>query len=119
MSKWNYLIKGGIIVSFIGIMIFALPLGKFSLLGFLLIGIGFGPVFPTILHSVPERFGTTYSADLTGYHMGGAYGIGFVVQLIFGYAATGTPFKITPFVLIFLCAGVFAANEAVLKKLKK
>ncbi len=115
----NYLIKGGIIVSFIGIMIFALPLGKFSLLGFLLIGIGFGPVFPTILHSVPERFGKAYSADLTGYHMGGAYGIGFFVQLIYGFTATATTFSITPFVLIFLCAGVFAANEAVLKKLIK
>lgn len=113
------LIRGGIITAFLGIIIFALPLGKLSLLGFLLIGIGFGPIFPSILHSVPERFGTTYSADLTGYHMGGAYGTGFAIQLIYGYTATATTFKITPFVLMALCAGVFLANEATLKKLKK
>lgn len=113
------LIKGGIIIAFVGIIIFALPLGKLSLAGFLLIGMGFGPIFPSILHSVPERFGTTYSADLTGYHMGGAYGIGFAVQLIYGYTASATTFKITPFVLLALCLGVFIANEVALKMTKK
>lgn len=113
------LIRGGIITAFLGIVIFALPLGKLSLLGFLLIGIGFGPIFPSILHSVPERFGTTYSADLTGYHMGGAYGIGFAFQLAYGYLATATTFKITPFVLMILCVGVFLANEKTLRTLKK
>lgn len=113
------LIKCGIITAFVGIIIFALPLGKLSLAGFLLIGIGFGPIFPSILHSVPERFGITYSADLTGYHMGGAYGIGFAVQLIYGYTASATTFKITPFVLLALCLGVFVANETALKLTKK
>ena len=113
------LIRAGIITSLLGIIVFALPLGKISLVGFLLIGTGFGPIFPSILHSVPERFGATYSADLTGYHMGGAYGTGFAIQLIFGYAATLITFKITPFVLLALCAGVFLANEITLKKIKK
>lgn len=113
------LIRSGLAVSFIGIIIFALPLGKISLLGFLLIGIGFGPIFPSILHSVPERFGTTYSADLTGYHMGGAYGTGFAIQLIYGYLATATTFRITPFVLIAICIGVFFLNEKTLRTLKK
>ena len=113
------LIRAGIIISLLGIVVFALPLGKLSLAGFLLIGIGFGPIFPSILHSVPERFGATYSADLTGYHMGGAYGIGFIVQLIFGYAATGTTFRITPFVLLALCVGAFCANETAIKLTRK
>ena len=113
------LVRAGIITAFLGIIVFALPLGKLSLIGFILIGTGFGPIFPSILHSVPERFGTTYSADLTGYHMGGAYGIGFTIQLIFGYAATLITFKITPFVLLALCAGVYLANEITLKKIIK
>lgn len=113
------LIRAGIITSLLGIIVFALPFGKFSLVGFLLIGTGFGPIFPSILHSVPERFGTAYSADLTGYHMGGAYGIGFAIQLVFGYAATLISFKIMPFVLLALCAGVYIANEVTLKKVKK
>ena len=117
--KDKTLIRAGIITAFLGIIVFALPLGKLSLIGFLLIGTGFGPIFPSILHSVPERFGITYSADLTGYHMGGAYGTGFAIQLIYGYAASLITFKITPYVLLALCAGVYIANEVTLKKVKK
>lgn len=113
------LIRAGIVTALAGIVVFALPLGKLSLVGFLLIGTGFGPIFPSILHSVPERFGTTYSADLTGYHMGGAYGIGFAIQLVFGYAATLISFSITPFVLLALCAGVCLANETTLRMIRK
>ncbi len=114
----NYLIKGGIAVSFIGMIILLLPLGKVSLLGLLLIGTGFGPVFPSVLHSVPERFGIKYSADITGYHMGGAYGTAFCMVLVYGFVAVNTTFRITPFVLIAFCALLFALNEITLKKIK-
>lgn len=115
----NALVAGGIAVCLLGIIIFALPLGKMSLIGFLLIGIGFGPIFPSVLHSVPARFGSDYSADITGYHMGGAYGIGFALQLVYGYVASATTYKITPFVLMALIGGVFAAHKITLGTLKK
>ncbi len=115
----NALIVGGIAITLVGIIIFALPLGKISLFGFLLIGIGFGPIFPSVLHSVPARFGSDYSADITGYHMGGAYGTGFAIQLVYGYIASATSFKITPYVLILLIIGVFVAHKVTLNTLKK
>ena len=115
----NTMIRLGIGTSFVGMILLALPLGKISILGLLLIGIGFGPIFPSILHSVPDRFGKEYSADITGFHMGGAYGIGFAVQLVFGFVATATTFAITQFVLIALCIGLFFANEITIKSLKK
>ena len=114
----NTMIRLGIGTSFAGIILLALPIGKISLLGLLLIGIGFGPIFPSILHSVPDRFGTEYSADITGFHMGGAYGIGFGVQLVFGFVATATTFEITSFVLLALCVALFLANEITIKKIK-
>ncbi len=115
----NNLIRGGIILSFAGIIMFALPIGESSLLGLLLIGIGFGPVFPSVLHSIPDRFGAAYSADITGFHMGGAYAIGFGVQLIYGYIATSTTFRITPFVLSSLCIGLWILNEVTVKTTRK
>lgn len=114
----NTMIRGGIAVSFLGMVLLLLPLGEISFFGLLLIGIGFGPIFPSVLHSVPDRFGSKYSADITGFHMGGAYAIGFGVQLIFGFVATATTFTITPFVLLALCAGLFTANEITIRKLK-
>lgn len=113
------LITMGVLSSFIGILVFALPLGKISMLGFLLIGIGFGPIFPSVLHSVPERFGSTYSADITGFHMGGAYTVGFGMQLIYGFIATKTTFTITPYVLVALCFGLLLLNGYVNKVTKK
>ena len=115
----NTLIKSGMIIAAIGMIILILPFGTTSLLGLLLIGFGFGPVFPSVLHSVPSRFGQDYSADITGYHMGGAYGIGFAFQLIYGYVASATTFKITPFVLLAFSAGVLVATVITLKKIKK
>lgn len=112
------MIRGGAISALFGIIILALPLGKASLVGFFLIGTGFGPIFPSVLHSVPERFGATYSADITGYHMGGAYALGFTIQMIFGFIATATSFRITPFVLVGLCVCLYLLNEATLKSVK-
>ena len=113
------LIRCSIIISFIGLLVLVLPVGEIASAGFLFIGFGFGPIFPSILHSVPERFGKKFSADITGFHMGGAYGIGFFSQLIFGYVATATTFKITPFVLLGFCTLLFAMNEITIKKTRK
>ncbi len=115
----NTMIRGGIVVSFLGMVLLTLPLGNISFLGLLLIGIGFGPIFPSVLHSVPERFGKEYSADITGFHIGGAYGIGFGVQLIFGFVATATTFKITTFVLLALVTALFIVNEATISIVRK
>lgn len=109
------LIRMGIIFSLLGMLLLALPLGTVSFFGLLLIGFGFGPIFPSVLHSVPERFGSKFSADITGFHMGGAYGVGFAVQLSFGYIASATTFYITPFVLLGVAAALFAVNELTLR----
>jgi fucose permease len=112
------LIRGGILFSFLGLLFLALPIGEIASAGLLLIGFGFGPIFPSILHSVPARFGKKFSADITGFHMGGAYGIGFFMQLIFGFVATSTTFKITPYVLLAFCVLLFIMNESTEKKVK-
>lgn len=115
----NTMIRGGIVVSCLGMIVLSLPLGEISFLGLLLIGAGFGPIFPSVLHAVPDRFGTEYSADITGFHMGGAYGIGFGIQLIFGFVATATTFKITTFVLLALVVALFIVNELTISVVRK
>ena len=114
----NTLVMGGTALAAVGMVVLLLPIGKSALVGLLLIGMGYGPVFPSVLHSVPSRFGTDYSADITGYHMSGAYGIGFAVQFAYGYLASATTFAITPFVLFALALGIIASTVVTLKKLK-
>lgn len=115
----NWLIRGGMVAAALGVVVLALPFGELSLIGLLLIGFGYGPVFPSVLHSVPARFGTEYSADITGYHMGGAYTFSLAVQVAFGFVASATTFAITPYVLMAACAGVVLCNEVTVKSLGK
>lgn len=115
----NTLIKAGMAIAAAGMILLMLPVGESALFGLLLIGFGYGPVFPSVLHSVPARFGIQYSADITGYHMGGAYATGFAVQLIYGYIASATTFLITPFVLFFLGVGIIGATQITMQKIKK
>ena len=114
----NTLIKGGMALAAVGMIVLLLPIGSTALIGLFLIGMGYGPVFPSVLHSVPARFGTDYSADITGYHMSGAYGVGFAVQFAFGYIASSTTFAIMPFTLILFGIGVVGATIVTLKMLK-
>lgn len=112
------LVTGGMALAAVGMVVLLMPVGKTALVGLLLIGMGYGPVFPSVLHSVPARFGADYSADITGYHMSGAYGIGFAIQFAYGYIASATTFAITPFVLLALGLGVIGATVVTLRKLK-
>ncbi len=98
------LIRGGVGVLLFGVIMLAIPNTITLYIGMVAIGVGCGPIFPSTLHAVPERFGKELSTHITGYHMGGAYAIGFVMQVVFGYVATATTFAITPYVLIAFVA---------------
>lgn len=115
----NNMIRIGAVASFVGMLILILPIGSKALIGLFFIGLGFGPVFPSVLHAVPSRFGKEFSADLTGFHMGGAYAVGFTFQLNLGYAATGTTFKIVPYVLSALLCLMTVCNEAAIKQAER
>lgn len=110
------LVRIGIIVMLLGMIVFALPIGEYALIGMLLIGIGFGPVFPATIHLVPIRFGTEYAADITGIQMGGSYVIGWAVQLTFGFVAPATTFAFMPYLLIALAFGLLITFEITNRK---
>ena len=111
-------VKCGVLISLAGIVFLALPVGNIALAGLLLIGIGFGPVFPAVIHSVPDRFGSTCSADLTGYHMGGAFTMGYIAQLSFGYVAVLTGYGILPFILLGMILGVYILHGITIRILR-
>lgn len=110
------LIRTGIVCSVVGMGMLFAKNDVALLIALLLIGFGFGPIFPSVIHAVPARFGVEKSADITGFHMGGAYAIGFGLQFAFGLVATRTTFAITPWCLIALCALCFAFSEITNKK---
>ena len=107
------LIRGGTVICLLGVVLLAIPLDVLALPGMLLIGIGFGPIFPTSIDSTKLRFNPKYSADIIGFQMGFAYIGAFIAQLSLGYVATRTTWTIFPYVLVAMAALLFISVEIV------
>ncbi|NMD38192.1 MAG: MFS transporter [Christensenellaceae bacterium] len=109
------MIKLGSLIQLFGILVIMIFGGNATTIGLFMLGFGCGPIFPSVLHYIPDRFGTELSADITGYHMGSAYFIAFSTQLLFGFIATKTSFIIMPYVLAVLCVMFIFLNIKVNK----
>jgi fucose permease len=64
------MIRSGIIVAFSGIVLLFWSLPDIVLMAaFILIGVGFSPIFPAMIHETPNRFGKQKSQEVIGYQM--------------------------------------------------
>ena len=85
-----------------GILVVLLPLPvKLTLFGFLFVGLGCAPIYPSIIHSTPLRFGAHNSQSLVGMEMAFAYVGSTFAPKIFGLISDGTGMQIFPFYLLF------------------
>jgi len=76
----------GIIV--LGLLVLLLPFDAALLPGFLLIGLGCAPIFPSLLHETPRNFGEKHAQAIMGMQMASAY-IGITLMpLLFGKLAS-------------------------------
>ena len=67
------LVRGGEAMILLGIVLMFLPFPILSLAGLMIIGLGCAPIYPTLLHETPRRFGAENSARLMGLQMATAY----------------------------------------------
>ena len=112
------LILGGVVFSVLGGFFLLIPNSSVAPVGLVLIGIGFGPIFPCSIHATAHRFGAKYSADITGFQMFFAYFLGFIIQTSFGFIASATTFRLLPYLLFVLSVLLFVV-EIVLNKASK
>jgi fucose permease len=102
------LIRMGQIIALTGAALLFLPLpSPFSLVGFIMVGLGLAPIFPCMLQETPIRFGQEHSQTIMGYQMAVAYtGSTFLPPLLGFIAANSTigifPFFIAGFIAIML-----------------
>lgn len=98
------LIRIGIAVEIIGIALVTLPLKGYAIAatGFLITGIGMGPIYPAIQHMAPENFGRKYSAPVIGLQMASAYVGSTFMPLVFGLLQQQIGMYVMPgYLLIF------------------
>ena len=68
------LIKVGQAVIGLGIITMILPLGfTVTLVGLVMVGLGCAPIYPSIIHSIPQLFGEEASQAIIGVQMASAY----------------------------------------------
>lgn len=95
------LIRSGEILILIGVIGLLLPLpDAVSMLSFILIGFGCAPIYPSMLHETPARFGDAEAQNIMGFQMAVAYIGTSLLPPIFGAIASATSFALLPVFLI-------------------
>ena len=108
------LIRFGQLITIAGGIILLIPLPiSFSLVGFILIGLGLAPIFPGLLHETPNRFGSKNSARLMGYQMAVAYTGTTFLPPLFGAIAAQTSIILFPFVVLAFLIFMMLSTEIV------
>jgi fucose permease len=98
------LIRIGIAVELVGILLVFLPVENYlvAVIGFIVIGTGMGPVYPSIQHMAPANFGKRHSAAVIGLQMASAYMGTTFMPLVFGHIQQAIGIGIMPvYLLIF------------------
>ena len=113
------MIRAGQIVALLGIVVMLLPLPNFALCtGFVLIGLGCAPIFPSLLHATPENFGKGISQSIMGLQMASAYiGSTFLPPLA-GLIAERVSMKLYPFFLLAIVLMMIVMAEC-LNRIKR
>lgn len=112
------LIRYGSVLVAASALLIAVPFGSYlpSVIGFILLGIGCGPVYPSIVHSTPDNFGRKYSGSVIGVQMAFAY-LGMTCSpILFGKFAELTTIKILPFCILVFSVLVLIFTEWMNKK---
>ncbi|MCH1626460.1 MFS transporter [Ferdinandcohnia quinoae] len=106
------LIRSGQMLALFGTVFLLLPLPAiFSLVGFILIGLGLAPIFPCMIHETPARFGKEHSQTIIGYQMALAYTGTTFMPPILGFVASYSTIGIFPFFIVAFVAAMLLTSE--------
>lgn len=96
-------IFAGFGILLLGIMLLTLPIDSYiaSIVAFVVIGFGCGPIYPSIIHSTPDNFGKENSGAIIGIQMASAYVGSTFMPPLFGLLGNALSFKILPYFISF------------------
>ncbi len=108
------LIRAGQTIALAGVSLLLFPLPDyFSMLGFILVGLGCAPIFPCMLHETPARFGKAGSQAIMGYQMALAYTGGTFLPPILGLVAARTTIGLLPVFVLFYILIMLICSERI------
>jgi fucose permease len=101
----------GQVVIAIGLGLLFMPYDAMLLPGFLIVGLGCAPIFPSLLHETPVNFGEKHSQKIMGMQMASAYVGITLMPFLFGKITTLTGYSSLVYFL-----GIFLLLMALLTK---
>ena len=111
------LIRIGQCVCLAGAALVALPAPPFAAtLGIAVIGLGTSPIYPSMLHDTPRRFGAQNSQAVVGLQMAFAYVGSTLAPPLFGSLASLTTLRLYPWFAAACTLAMLAASETVARK---
>jgi fucose permease len=110
------LVNIGQVVIAVGLGLLFMPYDAMLLPGFLMVGLGCAPIFPSLLHETPVNFGEKHSQKIMGMQMASAYVGITLMPFLFGKITTLTGYSSLVFFLgIFLLLMTFLTKALNLK----
>ena len=110
------MIRMGQAVILAGAACLLLPLGeRVALAGVVLVGLGCAPVYPSIIHSTPEHFGTRRSQAMIGVQMAAAYVGTCLMPPVFGLLANHVGVWLLPAWLLAILGVMVAMHERLVR----
>ena len=115
------MIRTGTAIVAVGLAMIAIPSGPefLSLAGFVIIGFGCAPIYPSIIHSTPRNFGKTASQAIIGMQMAFAYVGSMFAPAILGFVSSAVGMWIMPIYLLAFFALMIVMTEIAFGKAGK
>ena len=113
----RFLIRMGFAIIAVGVVLLVVPFhAVFSLIGFVIIGLGCAPIDPCLIHMTPYVFGEDKSQAMIGVQTAFSYAGYMLMPYLFGLIADYISILLLPVYLLSLLLLVFIMHELVTKK---
>ena len=109
--KDKTLIKLGICMLLVAVLLLFVPNTITTIIGFVLIGLGCAPIYPSIIKSTPKLFGEENSQAMIGVQMAFAYVGVLLMPPLFGVISDVLSFSILPIFLLIILLVMMIMNE--------
>lgn len=111
------MVRMGEVITSLGVIILLLPFSStVSLVGFVMIGLGCAPVYPSLIHSTPSHFGADKSQAIIGIQMASAYVGTCLMPPLFGLLAQHISVALLPYYLALFLLLMIVMHEMLVRK---
>ncbi len=108
------MIRLGCLLAFFGAMLLALPLNKeMSLAGYILLGLGNAPIYPSMIHLTPRRFRVNASQAAMGLQMAAAYTGSALLPPLIGALVHHYSLQVVPWMTMALVAAGYLLSRRI------